>query len=345
MAAPEILAVIMAGGAGTRFWPLSRRARPKQFLRLLGPRTLIEDTVARIVPLVPMKNIHVCTVQSQCHLLKEYLPELQEPIVEPEPKNTAICLMLSLKHLMTKGYSDNAVMVVFPADHFIADEIAFRQALQQAAAFASDGRCLVTLGIVPDRPHTGYGYIEAETPETDFSRVKRFVEKPNRPLAETFLKSGSFYWNAGIFVWTLGAMRRAFERWMPDEWTLLANTSGPQDTVTAYHRLPSVPIDVGILEKADNLYVLPVNIGWNDVGSWSALYQLRAMTDDGNAVLQGTLRARESTGCLIHVPEDRTVALVGVKDLIVVESGDTLLIVDRSQDQSVRQLQQDLEPA
>ncbi len=343
---PGLVALIMAGGSGTRFWPLSRKDFPKQFLALLGDKSLIAHTADRIRPMLADDRLYVVSTRPQETLLKVYLPEAKR-ILEPEGKNTAPCLMLSLVELLRAGHSRETVMAVLPADHFIADENAFREAIRKAAAVAVATKGLVTLGIVPDSPHTGYGYIEADpgksSPDGTAFSVRRFVEKPDRKTAEGFLRQKNFYWNGGIFVWTLGALADALARFLPVEWAKLSAYDTLDELAAQYRTLESRPIDVAVLEKADNLFVIPVSMGWSDVGSWNALYELRSHGDGSNVVVSGDVKSRESRGCLVQVGEKTRVALVGVRDLIIVERDGVLLVADRAHDQLVREISNDFE--
>lgn len=322
----------MAGGSGTRFWPASRTDLPKQFLKLVGTRSLIRETVERISSVVAPKDIHICAGTSQKALLAQELPDIRNLILEPEARNTAPCLMLSLHSLLKAGYAESTVMVVLPADHHIQDETGFGKTIRKAVATAKETGGLLTLGIVPTGPHSGYGYIEAPGAPNDVLRVKRFVEKPSHAKAQEFIETGHYYWNSGMFVWTLGALKTAFEKHAPADWQKVC-TQGEK----AYAQLTAQPIDVAVMEKAQNIFVLPTDIGWSDVGSWDALYQLRAKNPGENVTLSGQCTAIQSEGCLVKVSPQLKVALVGVNDLIVVEDKGALLIVPRAKDQLVRE--------
>ena len=347
MAENKILAVIMAGGSGTRFWPLSQPSLPKQYLSLLGERSLIQQTVDRILPLAEPSRIFICSGEKQRGLLREQLPEISQLILEPMGRNTAPCLMLSLVELQRLGFGPETVMVVMPADHFIADTAGFLEKLRLAARFAVESKGLITLGIVPTSPHTGYGYIQARSegrhPVHPVFPVERFVEKPDQARAEEFVRRKNFYWNSGIFVWTLGALTKAFEKYVPDDWKKISGYTTPDELTRIFSWLESTPIDIAVLEKADNIYVIPADIGWSDVGSWDALYQLKTQGKGGNAVLSGEVKSLKSSGCLVKVSDEKKVALVGVEDLIIVESNGILLIGRREHDQMVRQAAKEFE--
>ena len=334
--------VILAGGRGTRFWPLSRKELPKQYLALLDRRSLLETTVDRIAPLVPVERIHVVTTVAQGRLVAKYLPLVRHVYLEPAARNTAPCLMLALRELLRAGTPPDTTMIVLPADHHIADAPAFLELLRSGVALATASNGLVTLGIVPTYAHTGYGYIEMDrdrpAPGGQSFAVKRFVEKPDRARAEAFLADGSFLWNGGIFLWRLDALETALRRYVPGPWERLKNARSGEETAAVYRELPAEPIDTAVLEKADNIFVLPARMGWSDVGSWNALYELRRSREGETVTLGGSTREIDAHGCLVRAPDEKRVALVGVEDLIVVDTGDTLLIARRDHDQRLREL-------
>ncbi len=346
MADPKLLAVILSGGSGTRFWPLSKKTLPKQYLSLFGGLTLVQETADRLEGVVASDHLYTISTESQRALLKSQLPQVTNHLFEPEAKNTAPCVMLTAVELINRNVPLDTVLTVLPADHHIADKGAFRAALKKAATFAHRHDALVTFGIQPDCPHTGYGYIEAgdPAPGSDLNRVRRFVEKPNAQKAEQFLRSGNFYWNSGMFVWTLKAISSAFEKYLGEDWRRLRAAKDAKERETVYRTLKAAPIDTAILEKADNVYVLPASMGWSDVGSWNALYELTGKDAATNAVLSGTATSLESKGCLVSLPSGKKVALVGVEDLIIVESEGHLLICRRDKDQLVREASKILDP-
>ncbi len=337
MAEANWLAVILSGGSGTRFWPLSRKTLPKQYLSLFGGRSLVQETADRLEGLVETKNLYTISTDSQRKLLETQLPQIKNHLFEPEGKNTAPCLMLTAVELLERGVSPEAVLAILPADHHIADKEAFRTAFRKAAAFAAKNDALVTFGIQPNCAHTGYGYIEAgdKAAGGELFKVRRFVEKPNEQKAQQFLKEGNFSWNSGMFVWRLKTIASAFEKFLGADWTKLRNAKG-KDRAAVYRTLTAAPIDTAILEKADNVYVLPASMGWSDVGSWNALFEMKAKDSSGHATLSGKAESFDSRRCLVSVPQGKTVALVGVEDLIVVESDGHILICRRDKDQLVR---------
>lgn len=342
MAENDLAAVILSGGSGTRFWPLSRKHLPKQYLTLFGGRSLVQDTFDRLAGAVDPKNIYTISTRLQKPLLEAQLPEVDHHLFEPEGRNTGPCLMLTAIELMKQGRPPGTVLAVLPADHYIVDKEAFRQALKKAADYARREDALVTFGITPSHPHTGYGYIESgESVGGGVHRVKRFVEKPDRTKAETFLAAGTFHWNSGMFVWKLGTLVAAFEDHAAAAWNAILSAS---DREKAYYELKAEPIDTMILEKAKNVFVVPARMGWSDVGSWSALFDLKPKDGQENCVLGGRAVALESRRCLVAAPKDRTVALVGVEDLIVIESDGYVLVCRRDKDQLVREAAKLLDP-
>jgi len=337
------VAVIMAGGSGTRFWPLSLKNLPKQYLKLTGSRSLIQETVDRVRSLCRVEDIFIASGQSQEQLLKEQLPDISNRILEPLPRNTAACLMLSTAQLLKQGYPKDTPMMVFPADHVIENPGLFFSLLRNALAFVSQTESLVTFGIVPDCPHTGYGYIEVQDPtqKTVTHKVKRFIEKPNLETASSFLQKGGFFWNSGIFVWTLQSIAQAFEQFCSEDWKHILSSPSSEALEQIFHSLASNPIDTAVLEKASNVYMIPAQgLGWSDLGSWNALHQLKASQSEENVVMGGDVRLLESSGCLVKVPDGTQVALVGAKNLIVVLNGNVLLVADKSQDQRVKEASQ-----
>lgn len=348
-------AVIMAGGRGTRFWPRSRERKPKHLLDIISPRTVIQETVDRILPLVDPANILVVTGRKHARILMKQLPEISAAniIIEPEGKNTAPCIGLAALHIQKRSGDD--VMLVLPSDHAIADPGKFRQVLQAAAEAAAADDVLVTIGIKPTSPQTGFGYIERgepvgnRTPEEIF-RVKSIREKPDARKAAEFVQSGRFYWNSGMFIWKASAVLKSISLFLPDLYSGLSaikETLGSPGEKAAirriYKNLTSISIDYGVMEKADNVYTVPGDFGWSDVGSWDALWEISEKDENGNAVVGGgKLIAAGSTGSLVYSPK-KLVALAGVKDLIVVETPDALLICPKGGSQDVKNIVETLE--
>jgi len=340
------IALIMAGGSGTRFWPLSQKNLPKQYLKFSGDKSLIQQTVDRIRPLCNTEDIYISSSGTQQSLLREHLPDISNLILEPLSKNTAACLMLSVATLLKKGYSRNTPMMVFPADHAIGNQTHFVELLKQAVSFACSQNSLVTLGIVPTAPHTGYGYIEAG-PKPVLANtfpVQRFTEKPDRKTAESFLERGTYFWNSGIFVWTLGAIASAFELFLSDSWQQILGSNSEESLKKVFSSLASLPIDTAVMEKAKNVFVIPAgDLKWSDLGSWSALFDLKTQNPSENVFLSGNVRMIDAKGCLVQVSQGINVALIGTDNLVVIEHNGNLLIADKSLDQKVKDISQQFE--
>lgn len=336
-----MLALIMAGGSGTRFWPASRAALPKQFLKISGDKSMLRLTYERLLPVIANEDIFVVTAASQAALVLEHLPELppRNVIIEPFGMNTAPCIALSVARL-AELYPETQAMAVLPADHVIRDAEAFQASLMKAAEAAQTG-ALVTFGIVPEYPATGYGYIESgDEVSPGVLRVRRFKEKPDLETAQAFLTQGNFYWNSGMFCWTLRAIGAAFEAHLPQALALSRRISriwdeqGPQTPVDAiYREMPRVPIDIGIMEPAAERVVIPVSYGWSDVGSWKALADITGSDADGNHFSQPGL-ALDARGN--YVRSDKFVALIGVEGLCVVDTGDAILVTTKDLSEGVK---------
>ncbi|MFT5285512.1 MAG: mannose-1-phosphate guanylyltransferase [Planctomycetota bacterium] len=344
MPTQDLFAVIMAGGSGTRFWPASRIARPKQFLPISGEQSMIAETFARIEPMIPAERILVVTAGSQAELVREALPQLphENVLCEPVARNTAPCVAWAAVEVARR--SPNSIQVVLPADHVINPAESFRATVQAAAAEAAESDVLITLGIQPDSPHTGYGYIETaaklnERAGIEVLEVKRFVEKPNLERAQEFLAQGGFYWNAGIFVWSTASILKAVEQHVPDLHAGLAKITAGESVEEVYPTLPAEPIDVAVMERADNVRMLPINYTWNDVGSWAALPDVHKLDEDGNCVVTdetSRVISIDSKNCVSYAEKGRLIAMVGVEDLIVVQTEDATLVLPKSRAQEVK---------
>jgi mannose-1-phosphate guanylyltransferase len=334
-----MVALIMAGGTGTRFWPVSRKSRPKQFLKISGDKSMIQLTVERVQGAVSMDKIYIVTAQSQVELVRQHLPALpvENIIIEPFGMNTAPCIGLSLAYLHGRIAPDESILVL-PADHVIKDKEKFLASLKTAEQPAAEGN-LVTFGIVPDYPATGYGYIEAGEQQAEgiFS-VKRFKEKPDLETAQAFLQQGNFFWNSGMFYWKYDVIYQAFEEYLPQVASLLEEIrfiwkhQGAQaNIVDIYAKMPKLPIDIGIMEKAEKRSVIPVDYGWSDVGSWKALADISSTDENGN-YLPGKHIALDAKNNYIN--SDKFVSLIGVDNLVVIETEDAILVTtkDRSED-------------
>jgi mannose-1-phosphate guanylyltransferase len=350
---PGVFPVIMAGGSGTRFWPLSRVSRPKQFLPLATSRPLISDTLARLKGLASPKHSYVVCGAVHAPMVRKALPALskQNIIVEPQARNTAPAIALATAHIA--HVDPKGIVIVMPSDQHVADVPAFQVSLEAAIAVARTGQ-IVTLGIHPTRPETGYGYIHvgeplpveapnASGPSTAW-RVSRFAEKPDRSTAEQYLVSGEYLWNAGIFVFRADVMLEAFKRHMPELSQALDAVRASLGTKKAaktiareFPNMPATSIDYGIAEKAPNIAVVPSQCGWSDVGSFNALPEVRPVDADGNVSLGGPHFLIDSAGCVV-VSKDKPIALVGMKDVVVVDAGDAILVMPKDKSQDVRKV-------
>jgi mannose-1-phosphate guanylyltransferase len=350
---PELYVVIMAGGQGTRFWPRSRRQRPKQLLNIVGETTMLEQTVARLSSLVEAERIVVVAGRAYRDLIRGGLPQLPDEnfLFEPIGRNTAACVAWAA--LWVQQRAPDAVMAVLPADHLIRNEPEFLRVLTVAAQAAQPFNRLVTLGIQPTHPETGYGYIRVgedghQIDGRDVFRVAQFVEKPSRQKAEQFLAEGKYFWNSGMFIWRADSIWHEISRYLPQltqelEAVGRAMTADELTTVldTVYPRLPSVSIDVGVMERARDVWVVPADIGWSDVGSWRALSEFLTPDAQGNVVI-GNQRGIDTSGCFIYTP-NKLVATIGLTDLVVIETDDVVLICPKERDQDVRKLVELLE--
>ncbi len=344
----HLYAVIMAGGVGSRLWPRSRRTSPKQFLDLLGPRTMLQETVERMAPLTPLERVLVVVSEDHARTVRSQIPGLPEEniVVEPGPRGTAPCAGLAA--VVVQQRDPEAVMAVCPADHLITDAGGFRQAIGAAAQLAQDDY-LVTLGIAPDHPHTGYGYIQRSAPLGERNglptfQVRRFTEKPDQVTAQGFVDSGEYYWNGGIFVWRAATILAEMETLLPLLHTELQSVArawaSPQrgEVLDAgWDRVPRTTIDYGIMEQAQRVAVVPVDIGWDDVGNWATLSGLVEGDEAGN-VVRGDCRPLllETTDTYVYASAGRLVATVGLEGFVVIDTPDALLVCPKDQAQDVR---------
>ncbi len=346
-------AIIMAGGIGSRFWPISRTSYPKQFIDILGTgKTLIQNTYDRFLKVCPKENIYVVTNEIYTGLVKEQLPEMADHqiLTEPVMRNTAPCVAYGCFKI--ESMNPDAAIVVAPSDHLILDEPAFISAIEKSLKTATENNCLITLGIKPSRPDTGYGYIQYTDNilNEEFHKVKTFTEKPTLEIAKTFIQSGDFLWNAGIFVWSAKAIVTAFGKHLPDMHEIFADARPVYNTDTerehihkTYLQCTNISIDYGIMEKAENVYVLPSEFGWSDLGTWASIYELSEKDYVGNAVIPADkVIMYDSSNCMVNVPADKLVILQGLHDYIVVESNNTLLICPRDQEQNVKKVVADV---
>jgi mannose-1-phosphate guanylyltransferase len=341
-----MFAVIMAGGIGARFWPASRECLPKQFLAITGDRTMLEETLARAEGFAPSGRISVVVGRVHADLTERVLSgKSVEILVEPRGRNTAACVGLAALHV--RGVAEDEPMVVLPADHFIADVESFTRTIRAAADVARDG-AIVTMGVAPNRPETGYGYIHigaegGKSSEHPYFRVRRFVEKPDYRTALGYLSSGDYLWNSGVFIFTARTIMQEIEVCMPELHEGLAEIERAIDTPDydatverVYDRIESVSIDYGVMEKTSKpIYVFRADFGWSDVGSWQALYELRrAECDEQGNLSLGDSTIIDAKRNLVFSGANRKVALLGVEDLVVVDTPDAVMVarLDRSQD-------------
>ena len=328
-------ALIMAGGRGERFWPKSRKSTPKQFLSLTNSeKTMIQETVDRMLPLVAIEDIFIATNRDYKSLVKEQLPELPEEniLCEPMAKNTAPCIGWGAVTIR-KRYGD-AMMIVLPSDHLIQQPALFRGVLKSAIQTAQDTDALVTLGISPTSPDTGYGYIQYDTEEDAVGRafkVKRFVEKPDLETAKKYLMSGEYLWNSGMFIWKASTILKEMEEKLPEHYALLEQiekaigTEEEKEALeAAFGQMKGISIDYGVMEKAKNVYVIPSSFGWDDVGSWLAVERINPGNDMGN-VIKGDVVTVNSSRCIVQ-GGNKTIAMVGLEDMIIVDTPDALLV-------------------
>ena len=351
----RLYAVIMAGGIGSRLWPRSRKQTPKQFLDLLGPQTMLQETVQRIEPLVPLSRLFVVVSADHARQVLEQVPDLpvENLLVEPCRRNTAPCIGLAATVLRQRD--PEAVMAVLPADHYIADGAGFRRAMEAAMQVAADDY-LVTCGITPNQPHTGYGYIQRGAPlnrvgDLTAFQVRRFTEKPDAAAAQQFIDSGEYYWNAGIFVWRAQTILAEIARSAPALAEALHAVAGAWNTprqaqvlAAAWDRAPRVSIDYAVMEKAARVAVLPVDIGWDDIGNWATLSRLLSRDERDNLVHGGGRTVLlDTTGAYVYATGKKLVATIGVQDLVIVDTPTALLVCRKDDAQAVRDLVERLE--
>ncbi len=346
--------IIMAGGIGSRFWPMSRNALPKQFLDILGTgKSLLRQTYERFLKICPPGNIYIVTNEVYIKKVKEQIPEIsvQQILGEPHRKNTAPCIAYAAYKIGC--LNPDANFVVAPSDHVILMETEFAAAILQGLEFTAGNNSLLTLGILPNRPDTGYGYIQFiddKKPEQHrILKVKTFTEKPNLEMAKFFLQTGEFLWNAGIFLWNRNSITRAMEKFLPDIHSLFKDIEPHYNTPdemkhvkNAYELCRNISIDFGVMEKASNVYVMSADIGWSDLGTYGSLYDHIPHDKNGNAVVGKNVMLYDSNNCIINMPKDKLVVLQGLNDYIVVESENVLLVCRKNDEQQIRQFVNDV---
>ncbi len=335
--------VIMAGGVGARFWPQSRKTMPKQFLDVLGTgKSFIRSTFERFLPIVPPENFLVVTNRAYKELVLQHLPELdpRQILCEPIGRNTAPCVAYAAYTLLKND--PEAQMIVTPSDHLILNEVDFQALVSECLDFTARHDALMTIGIQPNRPETGYGYIQKSNSEP-ISRVKCFTEKPNAELAQAFIECGEFLWNSGIFIWSAKTIVEAFKKYLPEHHTLFSAAMpslGTADQERAIEQVFSeckaISIDYGIMEKADNVYVHCGDFGWSDVGTWGSVYQLSEKDKNENVVVADACYAYSTERTFISLPKGKVAVVNGLKDYIIVDTEDALLICPRSEEQSIK---------
>ncbi len=347
--------VIMAGGIGSRFWPLSRTAKPKQFLDILNTgRTFLQQTYDRFLKTVDKENFLVVTNVRYKEIVLEQLPDLKEEqvLLEPLRRNTAPCLAYALQKIKLKD--ENARVIVTPSDHLILDREEFVHQLDNSLEFLDDNEALITLGMKPDRPETMYGYIQIKNKKEfhdidNLYKVKTFTEKPDVEMAKIFIDTGEFYWNSGIFISTLSCFFDAFEKHLPEmaqtfsKGRHLLNTSDEEAFIKkAYSECQAISIDYGIMEKATNVFVLTAEFGWSDLGSWSSLYEQNGKDNDGNLKSGDNSLLYDTSNCIIDIDDDKVAVIQGLDGYIVAESNDVLLICRREDEDQIKKFVTDV---
>lgn len=335
----------MAGGVGSRFWPISRRSKPKQFLDILGSgKSFLRSTYERFVNIVPSENIFVATNTAYRDMVLSDIPELNPDHVlcEPLGRNTAPCIAYAAFRI--RSINPEATMVVTPSDHLIINELHFCEVIQQCLDFVLKQDSLLTIGLQPTRPETGYGYIQVNKKETKgkFNKVKTFTEKPNAELAQVFVDSGEYFWNSGIFVWRVPTILKAFEEFLPEIYQTFASlrnaysTPREQDGIDrVYPECRGISVDYGIMERADNVWVRCSDFGWSDLGTWGSLYQYTSKDAHGNTESADTF-VFDTRNCIIRTPENKIAVIEGLEDYIVVDTDDVLMVCPRSAEQNIK---------
>lgn len=335
----------MAGGVGSRFWPISRRNKPKQFLDVLGTgKTFIRNTFERFANIIPIENIFVATNTAYRDMVLAEIPELipDHVLCEPLGRNTAPCIAYAAMRI--RSINPDAVMVATPSDHLILNELHFCEVIQQCLDFVGEKDSLLTIGLQPTRPETGYGYIQVNkhVNQGKFNQVKTFTEKPNEDLAEVFVASGEYFWNSGIFVWRVPTILKAFEEYQPETYQLLDSisefygTPNEQEAVDrVYPECRGISVDYGIMERSDNVWVRCSDLGWSDVGTWGSLYQYAAKDEVGNTFSPNTFTFNTSN-CVIRTPDDKIAVIEGLDEYIVVDTPDVLMVCPMSAEQNIK---------
>lgn len=340
-------AILMAGGVGSRFWPVSTPDFPKQFHDMLGTgETLIQKTFARLSLLIPKENILILTNDKYAAIVKQQLPEIsdQQMILEPDMRNTAPCILYA--SLKIKKQNPDALVIVAPSDHWIEDEVQFVSNLQKSFDFCEKSSVLMTLGILPTFPNTGYGYIEFDKLDSaSIKKVVQFREKPNYHTAKQFILSRNFLWNSGIFIWSVNAILEAFEKYQPEMYQLFLNgmdsfnTEEEENFINQnYSKADNISIDYAVMENAKNVFVLPATFDWNDLGTWGSLYEKLPKDEHENAMVNGKLFVENATNNIIRTNPNKMVVIGGLEDFIIVDKDDVLLIYPKKKEQDIKQV-------
>jgi len=338
--------VIMAGGIGSRFWPISTQQFPKQFHDMLGTgSTLIQQTYKRFESIIPSENILIATNKRYEDLVQEQLPEISKNqlLLEPAMRNTAPCILYSALKIYNKN--PNGIMIVAPSDHWIENEKEFITNVQTGFDFCTNNDALLTFGIQPTSPNTGYGYIEFDPSENNIKKIKTFTEKPNLKTAQQFLKKGDHYWNSGIFMWSVKSIITAFNHNLPEMLQLFENgntvwnTNHENDFIEVnYPKSKNISIDFGIMEKATNVFVLPAHFDWNDLGTWGSLYNKLPKDSFNNATVGGDIIYRDATNNIVKTQKGKRVVIQGLDNYIVIEKDDILLICPKNKEQDIKEI-------
>ena len=347
--------IIMAGGIGSRFWPLSRVVKPQQFLDILGVgRTFLQQTFDRFSTIIPKENFLIVTSVKYKNIVLEQLPELTEEqvLLEPLRRNTAPCLAYAAYKIKTKNPDAN--LIVAPSDHIILKEEEFIRQIKNGLQFAKENDVLLTLGIKPNRPETGYGYIQIKKKAkfielTNLYKVKTFTEKPDEQMAKVFVESGEFFWNSGIFIWSLQSLLKAFDAHLKNVSSIfekgmkLYNTSNEVHFIKkTYSECPAISIDYGIMEKAKNVYVLTADFGWSDLGTWGSLYENKEKDSNGNVISGDNILTYNTQNCIVNISNKKVAVLQGLDGFIIAESNDTLMICKREDEHQIKQFVTDV---
>ncbi|GGH14594.1 mannose-1-phosphate guanylyltransferase [Pedobacter zeae] len=346
--------LIMAGGVGSRFWPKSRNHFPKQFIDILGiGKSLLQLTYERFLNICSNEQIFILTNETYADLVVEQLPAVLKPniLLEPSRNNTAPCIAYAIYKI--GQLNPEANIVVAPSDHLILKEKVFLNKVEQALDFSSKHDALLTLGITPTRPDTGYGYIQYQESDSksqaEIKKVSAFMEKPILTKAEEYLKSGDYVWNAGIFIWSVRSLKKAFEQYAPEIATLFESGlpfyNSPDEIKFIsqnYPLSPNISIDYAILEKADNVYTIPADIGWSDLGTWASLHAVGEKDAANNMVNLDKINLKETSNCIIHLPKDKAAVIRGLENYIIVDDGEVLLIYPKSDEQEIKQVAKDM---